>query len=393
VTLPVDVVWRFPQNEREQTRDGCLKIVVVGGAARSLVNFRGPLLEAMVSRGHEVIACAPDASEDVRGKLADMGVKYCHVPIKRAGMNPAGDLMTAFHLFCLFRRRRPDAVLGYTAKPVIWGCLAARAAGVSAAYAMITGLGYAFVGGGGLRQHAVGQVAAVLYRAALAGTKAVFFQNPDDLADFKKRNLLKNGARTVLINGSGVDLDHYPLSPLPDAPVFLLMARLIGDKGISEYREAARRVRAKYPQARFLLAGGFDENPAAMSKEEIRRWQEEGNIEYLGRLEDVRPAIAQSRIYVLPSYREGTPRTVLEAMSMGRPVITTDAPGCRETVEHGVNGFLVPVKDSGALAEIMEKFIEQPSLAESMGRESRRIAEQKYDVHKVNRVILEVMGA
>jgi glycosyltransferase involved in cell wall biosynthesis len=427
VTLPVDVVWRFPQNEREQTRDGCLKIVVVGGAARSLVNFRGPLLEAMVSRGHEVIACAPDAPENVREKLAYMGVEYCHVPVKRAGMNPAGDLMTAFHLFCLFRRRRPDAVLGYTAKPVIWGCLAARAAGVPAAYAMITGLGYAFIGGGGFRQQAVGRVAAVLYRAALARTRAVFFQNPDDLADFKKRNLLKNDARTVLINGSGVDLGHYPLSPLPDAPVFLLMARLIGDKGIREYREAARRVRAKYPQARFLLAGGFDENPAAISKEEIRRWQEEGDIEYLGRLEDVRPAIAQSRIYVLPSfYREGIPRTVLEAMSMGRPVITTDAPGCRETIEFvngkwevgsrreakdesktaeaqdpkafcgmikaGKNGFLVPVKDAGALAEAMEKFIEQPELAGRMGKESRRIAEEKYDVHKVNRVILDTMG-
>jgi glycosyltransferase involved in cell wall biosynthesis len=234
----------------------------------------------------------------------------------------------------------------------------------------------------------------VLYRAALARTKAVFFQNPDDLADFKKRNLLKKGVKTVIINGSGVDLNHYSLSPLPDEPVFLLMARLIGDKGIREYQEAARRVRAKYSQARFLLAGGFDENPAAIDKEEIRGWQEEKDIEYLGRLEDVRPAIAQSRIYVLPSfYREGTPRTILEAMSMGRPVITTDAPGCRETVEHGVNGFLVPVKDAGALAEIMEKFIEQPSLAESMGRESRRIAEQKYDVRKVNCMILEVMRA
>lgn len=404
-----------------------MKIIVIGGVPRSLVNFRGPLLQAMVSRGHEVIACAPDAPEDVREKLSDMGVEYCHVPVKRAGMNPAGDLVTAFNLFRLFRRRRPDAVLAYTAKPVIWGCLAAGAAGVPAAYPMITGLGYAFIDGGGFRQQAVGRVAAALYRAALARTKAVFFQNPDDLADFKKGNLLKKGARTVLINGSGVDLHHYPLSPLPNAPVFLLMARLIGDKGIREYREAARRVRAKYPEARFLLAGGFDENPAAISKEEIRRWQEEGDIEYLGRLEDVRLAIAQSRIYVLPSYREGTPRTVLEAMSMGRPVITTDAPGCRETVQfvsgqwevvsrqqakvesqaaeaqdpkaacgmikRGENGFLVPVKDAGALAEAMEKFIEQPGLAETMGRESRCIAEEKYDVHKVNRVILEVMGA
>lgn len=365
--------------------------MVIGGVPRSLINFRGPLLEAMAARGHEVIACAPNASEDVRGKLAEMGVEYCHVPIKRAGMNPLGDLATVYYLFSLFKRRRPDVVLGYTAKPVIWSCLAARAAGVPAAYAMITGLGYAFGNGGGIRQKVAGRIAASLYLGALAGSRAVFFQNPDDLADFKKRNLLKNSVRAVLINGSGVDLNHYPLSPLPKDPVFLLMARLIGDKGIREYQEAARRVRAKYPLARFLLAGGFDENPAAISKGEIRRWQEEGDIEYLGILEDVRPSIAQSRIYALPSYREGTPRTVLEAMSAGRPIITTDAPGCRETVVHGVNGFLVPVKNPGALAEAMEKFVEQPALAESMGRESRRIAEEKYDVHKVNRVILDVM--
>lgn len=365
---------------------------MIGGVPRSLINFRGPLLEAMVARGHEVIACAPDAPGEVRKALAGMDVEYCNVPVKRAGMNPASDLWTAFSLFRLFRSRRPDAVLGYTVKPVIWGCLAARAAGVPAAYAMITGLGYAFINSGNRGQQALGRIVTALYRAALARTSAVFFQNPDDLADFKKRNLLKNRVRTVLINGSGVDLNYYPLSPLPDVPVFLLMARLIGDKGIREYREAARRVRAKYPQARFLLAGGFDENPAAISKEEIRRWQEQGDIEYLGRLEDVRPAIAQSRGYVLPSYREGTPRTVLEAMSAGRPVITTDAPGCRETVKDGVNGFLVPVKDARALGEAMEKFIEQPDLAERMGKESRRIAEEKYDVHKVNQVILDAMG-
>lgn len=369
-----------------------MKIIAIGGVPRSLINFRGPLLKAMVALGHEVIACAPDAPEDVREKLADIGVEYCHVPIKRAGMNPVGDIATAFHLYRLFRRMRPDAVFAYTIKPVIWGCLAARAAGVPAPFAMITGLGYAFTKGGGLRQLAVGEIAARLYRSALAGACAVFFQNPDDLFEFKRRNLLRDGVRTVLVNGSGVDLGCFYQSPLPDTPVFLLMARLIGDKGIREYREAARRVREKYPEARFLLAGGFDENPSAISKEEIRIWKDQGDIEYLGSLEDVRQAIAQSRVYVLPSYREGTPRTVLEAMSSGRPVITTDAPGCRETVQDGVNGFLVPIKDVGALAEAMEKFIKQPDLAGRMGKESRRIAEEKYDVNKVNRVILDAMG-
>jgi len=366
--------------------------MVIGGVPHSLINFRGTLLEAMVARGHEVIACAPNAPDKVREKLVDMGVAYCHVPIKRAGMNPIRDLSTAVYLFRLFRRKQPYAVLGYTAKPVIWGCLAAMAAGGPGAYAMITGLGYAFINGGGLKQQIIGRIVSMLYRGALARVHAVFFQNRDDLTEFKQKKLLKNGVKTVLINGSGVDLRHYCKSPLPEKPVFLLMSRLIADKGIREYREAARRVRAKYPQARFLLAGGFDENPAAISKEEIRVWQEEGDIEYLGWLEDVRPAIGQSRVYVLPSYREGTPRTVLEAMSAGRPVITTDAPGCRDTVVDGVNGFIVPVKDAGALAEAIKKFIKQPGLAESMGEESRRIAEEKFDVHKVNKMILDTMG-
>jgi len=370
-----------------------LRIVVIGGLARSLVNFRGPLLKEMVERGHEVFACAPDAPEEVRSQLSQIGATYREVPIARAGLNPFRDIGTGLALFRLFRSLQPDAVLAYTAKPVIWGCIAARLARVQSSYAMITGLGYAFMDGGSPKQRMVQRIVCGLYRTALARSKAVFFQNPDDMAEFQKRGLVKKSNQSLLINGSGVDTDYFSPTPLPENPTFLLMARLIGDKGIREYREAARRVRAKYPRTRFLLAGGYDENPAAISREEIRRWQEQGDIEYLGKLEDVRPAIAQSRVYVLPSYyREGTPRTILEAMSAGRPVITTDAPGCRETVVHGENGFLVPVKDADALAEAMEKFIQKPDLAESMGRESRRIAEEKYDVHKVNRVIMEAMG-
>lgn len=347
----------------------------------------------MIAKGHDVYGCAPDAPAQVRESLAKLGVQYIHVPIDRAGMNPVRDLRSAFLLFRLFKKIQPNIVLSYTAKPVIWGSLAARAAGVPASFAMITGLGHAFIHSSSRWQRIFERIVAGLYRTSLTHTRAVFFQNPDDRNEFHERNLLKHDTRAVLINGSGVDLEQFPQSPLPDTPVFLLMARLLSDKGIREYREAARCIRAKYPMARFLLAGGYDANPTSISQGEIQNWQREGHIEYLGKLEDVRPALAQARIYVLPSYyREGIPRTILEAMSSGRPVITTDAPGCRETVQDGVNGFVVPVKDAAALADAMEKFIVQPGLAESMGRESRRMAEHKYDVHKVNRVILEAMG-
>jgi len=203
---------------------------------------------------------------------------------------------------------------------------------------------------------------------------------------------LVDGGKCGLVNGSGVDLAHYDLAPLPEAPVFLFIGRLLTDKGIVEYAEAARQVKARYPEARFLVAGWLDSNPTAISQQQLDGWINDGIIEFLGKLDDVRPAIGQCAVYVLPSYREGTPRTVLEAMSMGRPVITTDAPGCRETVIDGRNGFLVPVKAIDELAEAMIKLAGDSGLREIMGKESRLIAEDKYDVHKVNRSMLRQLG-
>jgi glycosyltransferase involved in cell wall biosynthesis len=257
---------------------------------------------------------------------------------------------------------------------------------------MITGLGYAF-GEDGLPTRFAGVVARRLYRLGLGGSAGVFFQNPDDHATFARLGLLRAAGRPIRINGSGVDLDHYAPMPLPPEPSFLLLARLLKDKGVIEYAQAARVLRQRYPRACFRLAGWFDDNPMALKREELAAWEREGVVEYLGTLEDVRSAIADSSVYVLPSYyREGTPRTILEAMAMGRPVVTTDAPGCRETVVPGRNGFLVGVKDAGALAAAMERFIAEPALVVRMGAESRRMAEEKYDVHKVNAVILEAMG-
>jgi glycosyltransferase involved in cell wall biosynthesis len=365
------------------------RIVVCAGYSPSLLSFRGPLLRELVGHGHEVIACGPRAAPELREALGMLGVAFREVPCDRAGLSVRRDLRLLRALVMLFRSARPDIVLNYTIKPVIYGSLAARLTGVPNVYSMITGVGYAFGDGGGRR--AVRMVASAMLRLSLPGNRAVFFQNPDDRSLFQQLGLLGRRGRAVLINGSGVDIDAYCPVPYPERLSFLLIARLLADKGVREYVAAARLIRARYPDVRFRLVGPLDPNPSALRSEEIQAWVNEGLIDYLGELEDVRPAIAASSVYVLPSYGEGTPRTVLEAMAMRRPAVTSDAPGCRETVVDGVNGYLVPVRDAGALAQALERFIQQPELIDRMGRESRRIVADKYDVHKVNRVILETM--
>ncbi|MEQ9103557.1 MAG: glycosyltransferase [Rhodothermales bacterium] len=195
------------------------------------------------------------------------------------------------------------------------------------------------------------------------------------------------------MHGSGVDLKVFSLVPFPQKPVrFLLVARLLGDKGIREYAASAERLHVKWPEAEFHLVGPLDTNPDGIKRDEVQAWQDAGNIIWQGELEDVRPAIAGAHVFVLPSYREGMPRTVLEAMSMGRPVITTDVPGCRETVVEGVNGFLVARQDIDELVGAMERFLVAPNLTIKMGANSRMIAEDKYDVHKVNAQMIAAMN-
>jgi len=196
----------------------------------------------------------------------------------------------------------------------------------------------------------------------------------------------------VVLNGSGVDVAAFNVVPLPSEPAFLLIARLLGDKGVREYVQAAREIRLVRPGVKFLLVGWIDENPDAIRQSELNAWIQEGVVEFLGRMADVRPAIAKASVYVLPSYREGTPRTVLEAMAMGRAIITTDAPGCRETVVDGLNGLLVPVREVAPLVAAMQHFLDSPRLLSSMGQQSRRLVIEKFDVHKVNAVMLNEMG-
>jgi glycosyltransferase involved in cell wall biosynthesis len=369
------------------------RVVVIASYAPSLIRFREHLLRALRAAGHEVTAVAPDDA-DTAARLAELGVGFQPCALERAGMNPLHDIGYLVRMVLILRALRPDAVLAYTVKPVIWGLLAGRLAGVRRRFALITGLGYAFTAQGGAQsgRSALATLLSALYRQALRGCEVVFFQNPDDQREFIARNHLAIGQKTLIVNGSGVDLDVFRPYPPPPSLSFLLIARLLRDKGIREYVAAARMVRESHPEVRFRLAGWLDLNPAAISAGELASWTASGDIEYLGVLADVRPALEECAVYVLPSYREGTPRTVLEAMATGRPVITTDVPGCRETVRTGENGFLVPAADPAALANAMKAFIQQPALVSTMGAAGRQIAEQRYNASEVARVMVEAMG-
>lgn len=374
-----------------------MKFLVIAGYADSLINFRGPLLDALLARGLSVSVAAPGlpAGSAVRANLEKKGITVYEIPLQRVGTNPFADVMTFISLCKLIVHVNPDAVLAYTVKPVIYGLLAARLMRVRRRFALITGLGYAFQkannperGERGLLQSLVQR----LYSFALRPATRVFFQNPDDQALFKEMGLINSETPSTVVNGSGVDLGDFSVAPLPESINFLLIARLLGDKGVREFVSAARAVKAKHESVVFKIVGWIDENPDKISPEELDAWVADGTVQFLGRLEDVRPAISDSSVYVLPSYREGTPRTVLEAMAMGRPIITTDAPGCRETVIDGENGFLIPVKDVNALTVAMLRFVEYPELIQTMGRRSRHLCEFKYDVKKVNEAMLDGMG-
>jgi glycosyltransferase involved in cell wall biosynthesis len=366
-----------------------MKIVVVSHHTRSLLNFRGQMLEEFVKAGHEVVVCAPENNPEYIEIFTQMGIAFITFPLVRNGMNPIKDLYALFFLVSTLLKIKPDCVFSASTKPAIYGSLAARLAGVPRFFSMISGVGYAF----GFERKLINLLVRFLFRLALKKNASVFFQNPDDRDLFVRLGLVYQ-AQTVLINGSGVNLEFYKPAPFPNnGPVFLMICRLFKDKGIVDYVDAARILKQHYPEASFNLLGPFDSNnPSALSRQQIETWQQEGLINYCGETNDVRPFISAASVYVLPSYyREGTPRSALEAMAMGRPIITTDAPGCRETVMEGKNGFLIPIKNPQALAEAMKRFIENPDMIISMGEASRKYAVDKFDANKVNAIIVNAM--
>lgn len=370
-----------------------MKIAVIANSASSLRNFRRLLLIELVGRGHDVLTFAPDCDDASREMLIEMGVEPVHCSMTRSGTNPVRELATIAELCRLLRLYKPDVCFAYFLKPVIYGTIAAWLAGVRCRYAMIEGLGFAFSERPGSNRRKILQKAIeILARFTMARVHRVIFLNRDDLDDFVERNLVAP-EQTFLLGGIGVDLAEWPRTALPEGPItFIMVARLLREKGVREYVEAARLVCRTHPEAQFILVGGQDENPSTIPSIEIESWVADGLIKWPGHVE-VRPWLAKAHVFVLPSYyREGVPRSTQEAMALGRPVITTDVPGCRDTVADGRNGFVVPPRDAAALAAAMRRFLDNPGLIAPMGAESRRIAEERFDAHVQNRKLLACLG-
>ncbi len=369
------------------------RVIVLASLTASLVGFRYDLLKSMAKYA-DVLACGPNSDPVSEARLAEIGVAFKIVPMDRTGQNPWQDLKTFFALVRVFRDFSPDIVFSYTMKPIIYGGLAARWAGVEKVLPMCTGLGYVFVDEHcSLRKRLLRRGSIQLYRHALKKVDEVIVYNEADAAEFRRHRLVRQECPVSVIPGSGVNLDRFAQHPVPKGPpIFLMVARLLKDKGICEYVEAARRLKARYPDVRCQLLGPLDANPSSINAEEVEAWGAEGVIEYLGETPDVRPYLAACSVFVLPSYREGVSRTVLEAMSTGRAIITSDAPGCAEPVVDGTTGFVVSVRNVDELADAMERFVTDGKLGMRLGAAGRDLATARFDVRKVNKILLAKLG-
>ena len=352
-----------------------MHILMTVNAAWNIWNFRRPLVEALAADGHRVMVLAPP--DDAVSELKQLGCRVRPLEMSVKGLNPIEDLKLQRRFGRIFREERPDAVLSYTIKNNIFGARAARPADVPF-IPNVTGLGTAFLSGKLLQT-----VTEELYRRSFAPLPVVFFQNEDDRGLFLDRRLVRvDQAR--LLPGSGIDLKRFAPAamPAPEEPLtFLMIARLLRDKGVVEFADAARRVKARHPHARFQLLGAVgSENRSAIGRETLDDWVAEGVVEYLGTTNDVRPAIAAANCVVLPSYREGAPRTLIEAAAMARPLIATDVPGCRAVVDRNVSGYLCDVKSAESLAECMERFLAlSPEAQRAMGAAGRTKMEREFD--------------
>ena len=374
------------------------KIIIIGTVASSLYTFRKDLILSLLAKGYTVYAFTSDSDEKELAKIAQLGAIPTYYKLSRGGLNPYEDISNTIKLYQQIKNIQPDIVFSYFIKPVIYGTLAAKMAKVPKKVAMIEGLGSAFTeyqGGSSIKMQMVRKVQISLFKLALPLADKVIFLNPDDPKDLLIKNKIKNVNCTVL-GGIGLNLKDYEFTQIDlQQPIkFIFIARLLKEKGIFEFVEAAKIVKQKYPQTIFTVLGSIDtQSLGAMKQHQLDELIASNLIEYPGHVNNVNEWIAKSHVFVLPSfYREGVPRSTQEAMAVGRAVITTDVPGCRETVVDGVNGFLVPKWNPQALAEKMIYLIENPKKIVEMGQESYKIAQEKFDARKVNERLLKILG-
>lgn len=373
-----------------------MKITLISqNASPGLVIFRKELIQTLASQGHKVYCFAIDFTDTTRAQVKSLGGIPVDYSLNRTGLNPLQDMRDTWALSRKLKEIQPDLMFSFFAKPVIYGSVAAKLAGIPQRIGMLEGLGFTFTEQPfalPFKTKLIRWIQVQLYRASIPLLDKIIFLNPDDPKDLLEKYSIK-AKQVEVLGGIGLNLADYPYSPAPSEPVrFIFIGRLLAEKGVNEYIAAAQLVRQRYPEAEFVMLGGLDEaNPGGLTRIELDTLIAQGAVIHPGHVDNVDEWLANSSVFVLPSYREGVPRSTQEAMAIGRAVITTDVPGCRETVVDGVNGFFVPPWSPEQLAEKMIRFIEQPELIEKMGKESYRIAQAKFDAQEVNERLVSAL--
>lgn len=371
------------------------KILLIASLANSLPNFRGDFIAELVNRGFMVFAAAPDISEKVANRLTSLGATPIHFDLDRTGLNPINDFKSIFKLKKIIRDNQIDLVFPYTIKPVVYGSIAASMT-KTPVISLITGLGFTFSGASS-KANFLQQITKRMYRYALRKNKLVIFQNKDDQQLFFENGILSKNQNTAIVNGSGVNLERYPfrVKKVNSQNVkFVIVARLIKEKGIQLYIDTAAILKKTYPQAEFHVVGGQADPPSGVNVELLKQLHDSGIIVFHGPVNDIPKFLKEMHVFVLPTfYREGVPRSILEALSIGMPIITTNTPGCKETVIPDKNGFLIPPKNIDPLIDTCRYFLEHPTSIEKMGKQSRKLAEEKFDVDLINQFLVAHIDA
>ena len=371
-----------------------MKVLILGNLSSTIILFRSKLIKKMIALGYSVTTLTMDDDATNFHKIQQLGATPLNYRFSRSGMNPFSDLKNTFKLSKVIKHIEPDIVFCFFPKPVIFGTLAARFAGIKKINVLLEGLGYCFTQrdeNESLKKNMVKKAQTLLYKLSLPLATKVMFLNPDDYTDLiiKNKITIKD---SKIIGGIGVDLNEYAyVRPSLENLHFVMVSRLLIDKGIREFVAAAAIVKKDYPHVRFSIAGAFDDNPGGISRSEYELWVKAGNVEFLGQISDIKSYLIDSSVFILPSYREGVPRSTQEAMAIGRAIITTDVPGCRETVVDGKNGYMIPPWNAQSLAGKIECFIKDPTSIVSMGIESRNIAETKFDEEAICDNLIEIL--
>jgi len=364
----------------------------VSVVANAIFKSRKELVDLFLKRGYKVIVAAPDNSVDIKTYFDNNPkITYETWSMSRTGVNFINDFKSIKDLRSIIRKHNPDLLYSFGgAKAAIYATIAGSKENIHKNYCMVNGLG-SIIHGKGLKNYILKMIMMILFRYSMKKSDKVLFQNKDDLNYFLSKKIVTT-SKTKIINGSGVNLKLFPYTKPINLNVFLFVGRLLKDKGIYEFVEAAKLIKDKYPLVEFWVIGGLDDNPTSVSQDDINKWVKNDLITYFGELESVKEYYQKCSVFVLPSFHEGTPRTSLEAMAIGRPIITTNTVGCKETVVDGTNGYLVPVKSVDLIARKMEFFIQNPDKVTSMGYESYKLALRKYDVKLINKSILEAFN-